>query len=228
MISAAAKHAGKSKPGRKTKPWSTPALRDAIKQRYTLIRTVQSNRVEYLAACGEVRRLSEEARRNKWEEFLADLEGNPDPARARNFIKSLSGSPHSTAFCEPLIHNDRTFLTNSGKANAFVQQYAAVNRLSFDKPGHAQDRHLKKALKLRTAPESCCSPFTIRELDIAIHAMRRKGAVGPDDIPLPFSRHSAQRPRLNCYPTREAGDSSHSFATTQCSRRLGRKTAWFF
>ncbi len=80
MISAAAKHVGKSKPGRKTKTWSTPALRDAIKQRNTLRRTVQSNRVEYLAEWSEVRRLSEEARRAKWEEFLANLEGNPDPA----------------------------------------------------------------------------------------------------------------------------------------------------
>ncbi len=34
---------------RKTKPWSTLALRDAIKQRNILRRTVQSNRVEYLA-----------------------------------------------------------------------------------------------------------------------------------------------------------------------------------
>ncbi len=74
-----------------------------------------------MAACGEVRWLSEEARRTKWEEFLAGLEGNPDPARAWNLIKSLSGSPHSTAFREPLIHNGRTFLTNSGKANVFVQ-----------------------------------------------------------------------------------------------------------
>ncbi len=89
------------------------------------------------AACGEVRRLSEEARRAKWEEFLADLEGNPDPARVWNLIKSLSGSHHSTTFCEPIIHNGRTFLTNTGKANAFVQQYAAVNRLSFDKTERA-------------------------------------------------------------------------------------------
>ncbi len=94
---------------------------------------MQSNRVEYLAAYGEVRWLSEEARRTKWEEFLADLEGDPYPTRAWNLIKSLSGSPHYTAFCEPLIHNCRTFLSNTGKANAFVQQYAAVNRLSFDK-----------------------------------------------------------------------------------------------
>ncbi len=45
MMSAAAKHVGKPKPGRKTKPWSTPALRDAIKQRNTLRRTVQSSGV---------------------------------------------------------------------------------------------------------------------------------------------------------------------------------------
>ncbi len=120
--------------------------------------------MEYLAACGEVRRLSEEARSAKWEEFLADLEGNPDPARAWNLIKSLSGSPHSTTFCEPLIHNGRTFLTNTGKANAFVQQYAAVSRLSFDKTERTEARHLKKALQLPTAAESCCLPFTIREL----------------------------------------------------------------
>ncbi len=69
---------------------------------------MQPNRVEYLKACGEARRLSEEARKTKWEEFLADLEGNPNPARACNIIKSLSGSPHSTAFTKPLIHSDRT------------------------------------------------------------------------------------------------------------------------
>ncbi len=88
-----------------------PALRDATKQRNTLRRTVQSNRAEYLAAYGEVRRLSEEVHRTKWEEFLDDLEGNPDTARAWNLNKSLSGSPHSTAFCEPLIHKGRTILS---------------------------------------------------------------------------------------------------------------------
>ncbi len=92
MISAAAKHVGKPKPDKKTKPWSTPALRDAVKLRNCLRRTVQSNPEDYLAACGEVSRLLGKARRTKWEEFLADLEGNPDPARSWNPIKSLLGS----------------------------------------------------------------------------------------------------------------------------------------
>ncbi len=112
-----------------------------------------------------------------------DLEGNPDPARAWNLIKSLPCSPHSTAFCEPLIHNGRTFLTNTGKANAVLQYYVTVNWLSFDKTERTQAHHLQKALQLPTGAEACCSPFTIRELDTAIHAMQSKGAAGPDDIP---------------------------------------------
>ncbi len=121
----------------------------------------------------------EEARSTKWEELLVDLEGNPYPARAWNLSKSLSGSPHSTAFCELLIDNSRTFLTNTGKANAFVEQYAAVNRLSFVKTECSQARHLKRALHLPTAVESLCSPFTIRELDTAMHTMQSKGTMGP-------------------------------------------------
>ncbi len=61
-----------------------------------------------------------------------------------------------------------------------------MNRLSFDKTERTQACHLKKALQLPTTAESCCSPFTLRELDKAIHALRRKGAAGPDDIPPTF------------------------------------------
>ncbi len=68
-----------------------PALRDAIKHRNTFRRAVQSNRVEYLVACGEERWLSEEARRTKWEEILADLEGNstrPEPGTPSNHFRA--------------------------------------------------------------------------------------------------------------------------------------------
>ncbi len=71
----------KSKAFRYTKPWSTPGLREAFKKRNALRRTVADNRTEYLEACASTRKISEEARQKKWEEFLADLENNPDPAR---------------------------------------------------------------------------------------------------------------------------------------------------
>ncbi len=48
---------------------------------------MQKNRVEYLAACGKERPLSEKVHRPISEEFLEDLEDNPDPARAWNLTK---------------------------------------------------------------------------------------------------------------------------------------------
>ncbi len=42
--------------------------------------TVTESHTEYLEASTEVRKLTEEARQTKWEEFLADLEHNPDSA----------------------------------------------------------------------------------------------------------------------------------------------------
>ncbi len=61
-----------------------------------------------------------------------------------------------------------------------------MNRLSFDKTERTQARYLKKGLQLPTAAETCCSPYTIREPNIAIHTIRSKCAAGPDDIPTTF------------------------------------------
>ncbi len=127
-----------------------------------------------------------EARRTKWKAFLAGLEGNLDPARVWDLIKLLSGPP--PPFHRPLRTLKPQWSHASGKTNAFVQQYTAVNRLTLNKSESSQACHLKKALQLPTAAEPYCSPFTIRELDTIKHAMRSKGAVGRDDIPLPFLR----------------------------------------
>ncbi len=100
---------------------------------------------------GLCRKLSKEARQKKWEELLADLENNPDPVRTWRTAKSLSGTPFSITFAEPLLHKGRTFTTNRGKANVFVQEYAAVSRLRFNKEEGNRTRQLKLTLKSPTA-----------------------------------------------------------------------------
>ncbi len=104
----------------------------------------------------------------KWEEFLADLEHNPDPAQTWRTIKALSGFPASTAFSEPLVHNGRTFTTNQGKANAFMKAYAAVNRLNFSRTERSRIRQLKQVLRSPTVGEACCQPFQSSERDRSI------------------------------------------------------------
>ncbi len=81
MIFVAAKHVGKSKADRKSKPWLNPPLRSAIKLHHILKQTVWSNREEYL--------------RTKWQEFLVDFMGNSNPVRTWNLIKCLPGFPIS-------------------------------------------------------------------------------------------------------------------------------------
>ncbi len=152
-------------------------------QHYALRRTTTDNRAKYLEACTATRKLSEEARQKKWEEFLADLENNPDPTRAVRSIKSLSVTPSSSIFAEPLLHKGRTSTTNQGKANAFLKEYAAVNRLRFNKEERNRIRQLKSTLKSPTAGKSCCAALRKEELDEATLQMRAKGAPGPDDIP---------------------------------------------
>ncbi len=93
-----------SKAGRYTKPWFTPKLREEIKKRNALRRTIADNRAEYLDACAETLKLAEEARQKKLEEFLADLENNLDPARTWGTIKSLSGTSSSATFAETLTY----------------------------------------------------------------------------------------------------------------------------
>ncbi len=185
----------KSKAFRYTKPWSTPGLREAFKKRNALRRTVADNRAEYLEVCASTRKVSEEARQKKWEEFMADLENNPDSARTWRTIMSLSGTPSSTTFAEPLLHKGRTFTTNRGKANAFMKENAAVNRLRFNKEERSRIRQLKSTLKSPTAGESCCAALRMEELDEATLQMRAKGASGPDDIPPTFLKSLGPRAR---------------------------------
>ncbi len=124
----------------------------------------------------------------KWEEFLVDLENSPDPAHTWKTVKSLSGTPSSTIFAEPLLHMGSTFTTSQGKANAFMKEYAAVNRLRFNKEERNRIRQLKSTLKSATAEESCCAALRKEELEEAILQMRDKGAPGPDHIPLRSSK----------------------------------------
>ncbi len=50
-------YVGKAKAGRYTKPWSTPELREAIKKRNALRRTISDNRDEYLEVRAATRKL---------------------------------------------------------------------------------------------------------------------------------------------------------------------------
>ncbi len=79
------------------------------------------------------RKLSGKAHYKKWEESLANLQKNQDPARTCRTIMWLTGTHSSTIFAEPLLPKDQIFTINEGKTNVFMKEHAAVNRLCFNK-----------------------------------------------------------------------------------------------
>ncbi len=97
----------------------------AMKRQNKRGRTGTQNRTEYLKSSTEVYKFTEKALHVKWQGFLADLEHNPDPSYTWYTIKALSGVPVSMAFTEPspLVHIRRSFLSNKGKANAFMKTF---------------------------------------------------------------------------------------------------------
>ncbi len=88
-------------------------------------------------------------------------------------------------FAEPLLHKGRTFTTNQVKANAFIKEYATVNRIRFNKRERNQIRQMKSTLKSPTAGESFCAALRMEELDEATLQMCDKDAAGPDNSPPP-------------------------------------------
>ncbi len=93
LLAANKLHVGKSKAGRYTKAWSASELREAIKKRNALRRTITDNRTECLGLSAATCKLLEEGHHKKWEEFLADLQNKPGLTRTWRTTKSLYGTP---------------------------------------------------------------------------------------------------------------------------------------
>ena len=74
-----------------------PKVRALKKKRNELRREVKTKRKEWIEACKDAQTAMDEAKEEAWEEFLADVEFQADPAEMWRVIKSLQGTPESIA-----------------------------------------------------------------------------------------------------------------------------------
>ena len=69
-----------------------------------------------------------------------------------------------------------------------IYQYARVSKLNMSPANQELNQHFKKRLKAPSVDDESCAPLQMGELLSAIKKMKRKGAVGPDNIPPSFLR----------------------------------------
>ena len=107
--------------------------------------------------------------------------------------------------------------SNKKKAYAFIQEYADVSKLSFDKDKRTVNRKAKRMLrKMATPNDESTTPFTMAELEKAIRKMLAKGAAGEYEIPCHSSRHLAPRPKRSC----------SAYLTSRSMRLLSRRCGY--
>ena len=141
LIEAAKIHIGKSKPS-KTKFAMNPHVRDKVRKRNRLRKTAHTSRerrAEWLEAASQVKAAREEAKLDAWSTFVETLEVDDDVSKVWRVIKSLDGTPTSSAPNEALCHNGKTMTTNKSKADTFAKSYASVSSLTFSK----QEREMR-------------------------------------------------------------------------------------
>ena len=188
LTKAATELVGRTKPGKRSKPWFSPEVKAKVKRRNYLRKNIREKREEWKEACKDVNEAITRAKEESWKELLEDAITEAKDEKFWAVIKSLNGSPSTNARNEAMKHKGKTINSDSRKAEIFLQHYASVSRLKFSMSERAVNRKLKKLLRSRKAgpAPSSCRNFTMHELEQAIHATRTKGAAGPDEIPPSF------------------------------------------
>ena len=186
LISAAKTHVRKVKPSKKKQSWMTPKVRQLVRGRNILRKSIKTKRKEWMAACTEVAKAKREAREEQWKEVVTSAISDMDERNMWKLIKSLNGTPDLNSPNEAMIINGKRITSTKKKAELFAQHYASVSKLSFSKEERRMNLRLKRLLDSNNQTDTPYSDFTLSELNTAIAKMRRKGAPGPDDIPPSF------------------------------------------
>ena len=181
ITEAANSFIGKVKSSANGKAWMTRDLREAVKFRNSLRRTLGDNRREWVEACRSVQALIRKEKERRWVEFLEDAADTADPNKIWRVVKSLSDKSQGSTRNESLVHNGRLCTTSKAKADAFMQRYAEVSRLDIPKADRLK-KSVRRQLKVPSVDGESSSPFSLTELNEAIKRMKPKGAPGGDGI----------------------------------------------
>jgi len=196
IVEAARTHVGMVRPGRRSGNTLTPELREAIRHRNSLGRTIGLNREQWRDACIRVRELVRETKQRRWREFVETLyEEGSNSSKAWRVIQSLSDrAPLPRDRGRTLICDGRAYVTDTAKAALFARKYAAVSRHRFTRAERSKISTVRRRLSILArihGPNNGREnlDFTPTELKVAVERMKSSGAEGPDGVAPRFIQH---------------------------------------
>ena len=118
--------------------------------------------------------------KKRFVDFLSELDLLTKPAKAWSLVRGLSNRFAPAPKSEALLVKNKLLKSDAEKSDAFVDEYASVNRLSKNADDRKMIFALKNAVRQIGLDKESCSEFTLNELLSATSHMKSKGAAGPD------------------------------------------------
>ena len=175
-------HIGLERKGKKNRSLMTAQIKQLCSVRNQLGHQVPRDKHAWVTACKAVVSAVDEERERRWKEFLGELNLQSDPTKAWGTIRALDGQFRPNRNNSALVVGGKTHITPASKASAFVKRYAAVSRLKMSRNDRIVNRELKKRMKACGSFSEESVPFSMSELELALKAMKARGAAGPDGI----------------------------------------------
>ena len=148
LIDAGHRCVGLVRPGKRTKTWVNPEVREALRKRNRLRHKLSTHRKEWMEACKEVQDLISQAKTNAWREVLDDASNVKDDSKMWRIIRGLNGSLETNSPNEAMSYKGHIITSNKRKADIFAEHYAGVSSLRMSKRDRDFNRSFKERLRV--------------------------------------------------------------------------------
>jgi hypothetical protein len=164
IIKAANKHIRKKKVTENTKSYLTDEIKEEIKKRNHLRKTIASNREEWIESCKKVSDMINKEKSDRWKEYVEGLNRNTDSREIFRTVRAIDGKCLPRKDNEALEVNGKVYVSDKQKAEQFAKTYRAFDKL----PNRKEDRKIRKVVrkqrKALRVPKECEGGISMEEM----------------------------------------------------------------
>ena len=194
ILKSAKDHIGKKKITQHTKAWMSPEIKESIKKRNDLRKTVAQNRTEWIEACKSTAELITEKKKELWKEYVDGISATTSSIQVWRTIKGMDGRRPPDRNNETLEADGKSYTDDKDKANLFAKTYRGFAKLPIQKEDRITRKYIRRRMKRRPlVHQEAEQEFTMEEMDRALSEAKNNKATGEDDIPYEMLKNLGEK-----------------------------------
>ena len=197
IIKAANKYIKKKKITPNVKCYLTAQVKESIRKRNLLSKTMGANRRQWVEACRETKELIRREKEKCWKEYVEGLDRKSDAREIFRTARAIDGQAQTQQHKNEVLEVDGvSYIADADKAEQFAKTYRKFSQL----PSRKSDRVIKrKVRKARKRAKGCYTlqeseqDITSAEVLSVIKQVHNNKAAGMDDVPYEMMKHLGPR-----------------------------------